>query len=158
MQQHENNPPAGEQRPRQADINNNCTSRPQCGNDPGTTKLLDSHDGPPGQKCPRGRCVLKGRGSKSRAGFGNSCTASMQGPVCGSSGSTVAGASPLSAKMCRDKSWRSSGGGGEEHFTGQEAERRCCCGTVRGRTHGRGGTGTNETWNYGKFADTERGR
>lgn len=33
--------------------------QPQPGNDPGTTKLLDGNNGPPGQKCPQGRHAKK---------------------------------------------------------------------------------------------------
>lgn len=33
---------------------NNRASHPQPESDPGTTKLLDGHKGPPGQKCPPG--------------------------------------------------------------------------------------------------------
>ncbi len=40
---------------RMAFITNNRASQPQSADDPGTTKLLDDHKGPPGQKCPLGR-------------------------------------------------------------------------------------------------------
>lgn len=52
--------PEGEKRcPRMVYMNNNRASQPQSANDPGTTKSLDGHKGPPGQKCPWGRRVKK---------------------------------------------------------------------------------------------------
>lgn len=64
-------------------IDTSHVSQAQPSNDPGTTKLLDDHKGPPGLECPLGRHFQikrkkkKRGGSKSRAGFGNSCSASM---------------------------------------------------------------------------------
>lgn len=92
-------------------------TRPQSGNDPGTTKLLDDNNGPPGQKCPRGRWGEKGRGSKIKEWIWKQLHCINAG---GCAGAAAVRASPLGAKMCSDK----AGGGGEAHLTGQEASAR----------------------------------
>lgn len=90
--------------------------------DPGTAKLSDSHDGPPGQKCPRGRCVKKEEDQNQGLDLETAARHQCRNPYEAVQGSTVAAASLLGAKMCTDKSWKGSRGGGEEHYTGQEPE------------------------------------
>lgn len=55
----QNDPWCRKRCPRMVYIINNRASHPQSVTDPGTTKLLHSHKGPPGQKCPRGWRVKK---------------------------------------------------------------------------------------------------
>lgn len=74
-----------------------------------TTELLHQHKRPPRLKFPLGPYLKDGRGSKSRAGFGNSCSASMRGLHGAAHGPPWQRQRPPAArKDVRRQSWRGS--------------------------------------------------
>lgn len=73
------------------------------------TELLDKKQRPPGLKFPLEKKLKEGRGSKSRAGFGNSCSASMQGLYGAAHGPPwQQHRPPAERKDVRWQSWRGS--------------------------------------------------
>lgn len=88
-----------------------------------TTELLHQHKRPPRLKFPLGPYLKDGRGSKSRAGFGNSCSASMRGLHGAAHGPPWQRHRPPAArKDVRWQSWRDSvqqAAGGQLTWGGQ---------------------------------------